>query len=452
MVMRPNFSLRNAVLFFVLLVTLIFYGCAGITPDIKVNTWFAGALANMEPAVAAHPRDTNSLVAGAHKHVKIGSRIFTQVNTYYSTNGGAQWRRGVPLLISCPRNVPTSADPWIGANADRYVIGFIGMCRDETTGTIVGFSRAAYATSQDKGMTWSAVSMVSPEGGHADKTHVYVSDTSIYLSYLLLRVGEIKVFSSATGQTATVGFGYGPATVEVGGSPPMTYTTYIGYGNHLLVVPVVWENPLRIGTAVDLGPTSPHASPINSCDGSYYTVPGTRIRHIPVPQIVRGGTDGKTVYIVINDYKMMTNQFDLGIWHFHADTGPSGWIKNMYRYDRKHVIMPAIDWVKKEIGGAGNLVTTFYLASMDKSYLWDYVRLDLDDNANVVAGPMILNSTSPLDFFGTYFIGDYTNVTGRAPVGDGKIHPFAVWTDPRNNSARLECPTFDTVGTDIYGR
>ncbi|MDP3769628.1 MAG: hypothetical protein Q8R40_01650 [bacterium] len=448
-------SIVLSILFGSLSLFLLLSGCATITsgPDRQVNTSHAGLPANDEPSVHGHPTDSNSLVAGAHEYFQSGNRIFAHVIPYHSNDGGLRWQASDPLVLPCTEGIENSADPWVSGNTQKYNVGFISLCRNLDTGAIVGWMRAVYTTSTDNGATWPVMVMISPENGHADKIHMHTSEQSTYASYVFFGIGEIKIFSSAAGQTVTIGRGNGPVTVETGTFPPVSYTAYVNSANHLIITPITWTTPPRIESSTDMGIINPFVSPVTSCDGAFFVVPGTRIRHMLIPQIARGGTDGNTVYVAINNYDIATSQLELVIFSFRSDTSPAIHARKSYRYDKKRVIMPSIEWVRKDMSSAGNLVATFYLASIENPYLWDYVRLDLDDQGNVVAGPMVLNSKSPLNFFGVGFAGDYTKVTGRAPDADGQLRPYGIWTDPRNHTSTTnECASKDTVGTDIYGR
>ena len=283
-----TYPLRYARIGGIVLIVAFLQACAATSPDVKINTSFSGPPANEEPTVTAHPTDPNNMIAGAHERFREGDFMLSRVIPYYTTDNGAQWRKANPLLIPCEPGVATSSDPWASGNAKEYQFGFIAICRNRDTAKPIGWMRAAYATSNDKGASWPLITIVSPEAGHADKIHVTTGTHATYVSYVYFGMSEIRVFASATATTAIVGFGYGPATVETGESSPTTYTAYIENGNRLRVVPVVWSNPVRIGASTDLGAVQGYTGGPSACDGAQLTAPGTRLRHIPIPQITRG--------------------------------------------------------------------------------------------------------------------------------------------------------------------
>lgn len=429
----------------------ILFGCAGApTPDVRINQSFRGTPANDEPAVACSAQNRNACVAGFHERFELPPVLPTHVITANTTDGGVTWGNDQVMSISCGRDTSTSFDPWISspegiATADLFQVAFVGQCRSSSTSEVVGFARAAYHTSADNGRTWSSAEIISPDGGNADKTHVYATDKGPYISYVFFGAGEVRVYSTALHTALPLGFGGSPVTLQINDNPPTTITAYVAnssVGMLLKIGSIAWGNPLSPPAppvAVLLVKSSPIAQ--TACSGAIEsTVPGTRIRHNPIPQIAKGGSPLR-VYIAINNYNIFTNQYELHVWHFNAGENPAAGVWTVHTFPGKNVISPAL------AHDGSNLIATFYLQDISHPYDWNYMKMTMDQNAQQVGELAQLNTTSPLNFFGAVFVGDYMNVAARAGGGF-----YAVWTDPRNHSAASECPAVTTVGTDIYGR
>lgn len=437
----------------VLLCMAILAGCATTapTPDVKINQSQAGMPANEEPTVTCDPNDANACIAGFHERFELSSTLSSRIITARTQDGGATWGNGQAIAIPCQSGaVSTTFDPWLHAperTASRIVfnIAYIGQCRSSITSEIIGFSRAAYRTSSDKGTTWSSAQIISPDTGNADKTHVFSTEKGAYISYVFFGAGEVRVHSAILQSERTLGFGAAPVTVEINADPPTTITAFITplplVGNMLKVAKTEWKNPARQPeNPVSLRVIRNYQGTQKACSGAEFTVPGTRIRHFNIPQITTGGSPLQ-VYIAIDNFNSLSQQFELEIWRFPAASDPASGTLSVYNLPGKNIIFPTLTH------NGTHLVATFYAQDSAQPYYWDFMQMTMDDTAQRVGDVARLNTPSPLNFFGTEFVGDYM---GIAPRANGKF--YTVWTDPRNHSALSECPGISSVGTDIYGR
>lgn len=437
----------------VLLYLGILVGCATTapTPDVKINQSQAGTPANEEPTVTCDPNDANACIAGFHERFELSSTLFSRIMTARTQDGGATWGNGQAIAIPCQSGaVSTTFDPWLNAPEHTsaraaFHIAYIGQCRSSVTSQIIGFSRAAYRTSSDSGLTWSSAQIISPDTGNADKTHVIATTAGAYISYVFFGGGEIRVYSTILQSERTLGFGGAPATIEINTNPPATITAFITplplVGNMLKVAKTEWIDPAsQPENPVSLRVIRNYQGTQKACSGAEFTVPGTRIRHFNIPQIAKGGSPLR-VYIAIDNFNSLSQQFELEIWRFFAASDPASGTLSVYNLPGKNIIFPTI------IHNGTHLIATFYAQNSAQPYSWDFMQMNMDDNAQKVGEMVRLNTGSPLNFFGTEFVGDYM---GSAPRANGKF--YTVWTDPRNHSAFSECPGISTVGTDIYGR